>query len=387
MTAVLPIPSAGVAEPASRSVRTPAEFNVAAHGLRGLASLMVLGAHIIGGTARHIYPHDLDYVRAVERPWHLGGYGVELFFVISGFVILPSALKYSAGNFALRRLLRLYPLFLVLSLLFIVLNAITDAYPKTNNIESIVAGLLFINLFTDTEQLTPNAWSLSFEVVFYVLTAAAVHFVVKRPNLLLAGATAIAGVAFLIAFPITIYFLLGIAIRLFGERATPPPAVARWLEPLFLLIALGLASHAHYEYRLADFADPVVVPMIAFTGLYFWLAVRPDSLTSRALDNRPCAYVGTVSYSLYLVHPYVYFSVRTLFERLGWFTADVAQSMLFFALVVVGLSFAATHLAHVALERWPYQSFFRQRIYRAPSGEPRQRRPRSDDVGNGEQID
>src|ERR1700739_4346193 len=47
-------------------------FNRAAYGLRGLVSIRVLLAHIIGGTARHIYPQNAAYVKGIEHPWYLG---------------------------------------------------------------------------------------------------------------------------------------------------------------------------------------------------------------------------------------------------------------------------------------------------------------------------
>ena len=106
---------------------------------------------------------------------------------------------------------------------------------------------------------------------------------------------------------------------------------------------------------------------ILSTGLYFYFAVLPNSLTCMALDNRVMRYFGTVSYSLYLVHPYVYYLVRSAFSRAGWFTVDVTTSIGLFALAVVALTIPATHLVHVSLELWPYQRFFRQKIYREGS--------------------
>src|SRR3546814_5206166 len=171
--------------PAAKAKRTEAGFNCAAHGLRGIAALMVFSAHLLGGSAEHVYQDHSAYVQFVLRPWQFGVYGVYLFFTISGFVILPSVLRYSTGQFALRRFLRLYPLFLTLTLLFVLLNAVTNAYPDLNNWPTILAGVTFTNLFWHTEQLTPNAWSLTFEVIFYSLTCLAVTLLVKKRNWLL----------------------------------------------------------------------------------------------------------------------------------------------------------------------------------------------------------
>ncbi|HEX8419239.1 MAG TPA: acyltransferase [Sphingomonas sp.] len=356
--------SVGTSKPPGNGGR---DFNAAAHGLRGLASLMVLAAHIIGGTARHIYPDNPGYVEAVRNPWYLGTFGVQLFFVISGFVILPSALRYAPREFGLRRFLRLYPLFFVLSLVFIAMNAATNAYPKLDTWTAIFAGLTFLNLFTGTEQLTPNAWSLTYEVMFYLLMYAIVEFAVRRRALFAGSVAVVAGLVFVVAFPMAIYFVMGAAIRLLGQRSTKPLAHARWIEAPCLLLTIAFASRGHFEYRWEDFSDPVVIPIIVSTGLYFYFAVLPNSLTCMALDNRVMRYFGTVSYSLYLVHPYVYYLVRSAFSRAGWFTADVTTSIGLFALAVVALTIPATHLIHVSLELWPYQRFFRQKIYRKES--------------------
>ncbi|WP_189338487.1 acyltransferase family protein [Sphingobium sp. SCG-1] len=347
------------------------EFNAAAHGLRGLAAMMVLVAHILGGTAKHIYADNLTYVEAVKAPWYLGTFGVELFFVISGFVILPSAMRYAPREFALRRFLRLYPLFFVLSLLFVALNAVTNAYPAINTFQSIVSGLLFLNLFTGTEQLTPNAWSLTYEVMFYILMFAIVHFAVQRRQLWQGGVAVAAGLAFLIAFPIAIYFVLGALIRVVSQREWRAPVPPKLLEAVSLILMIGFASQGHFEYLWSDFRNPVVVPIIIATACYFYFAVLPGSLTAVALDNRAMRYLGTVSYSLYLVHPYTYFLARWVFDRLGLFTDSVGLSIALFGSVVIVLTLPITHLIHVTLELGPYQRVFRQGVYREkPSQAP-----------------
>lgn len=346
------------------------DFNVAAHGLRGLAAVMVLFAHILGGTAEHIYGHDEAYVQAIKAPWSLGTFGVELFFVISGFVILPSALRYAPRDFALRRFLRLYPLFFALSLFFVALNAATNAYPKLNTIDAVISGFLFINLFTGTEQLTPNAWSLTYEVMFYLLMCGVVHFGLREKSRVGAGLMIMASLTFLIAFPIAIYFVLGCAIWLMTRRAWSVRLNPRVLEVATLCLTVIFAAQGHFEYRWSDFRNPVVVPIILSTACYFYFAVQPRSLTAAALDNRLMRYLGTVSYSLYLVHPYTYYLTRWLFAKLGWFTDNIPLSIALFAAVVVLLTIPLTHLVHVSLELWPYQHFFRQKIYRekAPRG-------------------
>jgi peptidoglycan/LPS O-acetylase OafA/YrhL len=358
----------GIPATAITRVKAPAafDFNPAAHGLRGVASILVLVAHILGGTARHIYPGRAAYVHLIKHPWYFGTFGVEIFFVISGFVILPSALKYSAGEFALRRFVRIYPLFFTLSILFVSLNFVTNRYADINTPGSIIAGLLFVNLFTGTDQLTPNAWSLSFEVAFYVLTVLVVTFAYKQRRMF-AGALAIGlAAAFLFFCPITVYFLIGIAMRVLVSNVRKANFATRAVEMLALLALIGSASRGHYDYTSwAQFSGVVVPSILVSISVYFYLALMPRSFTALALSGRVFRYAGDVSYSLYLVHPFVYFVLRALFVRYGWFTDNIAASILLFGVAVFAVSFLLTHYVHRALERWPYRRIFHQKVYHA----------------------
>jgi peptidoglycan/LPS O-acetylase OafA/YrhL len=365
MAVTMPPASPALALPPAMARAAPAAFNTAAHGLRGVAAMMVFFAHLLGGTADHIYAGDRVYDAAIRPFWNIGTFGVELFFVISGFVILPSVMRYSLSEFALRRLLRLYPLFLAFSLLFIGLNAATNAYPKLNSPLAVFSGLFFVNLFTGTEQLTPNAWSLSFEVVFYAAMALSWYFAVRRRSPVMTVVMVALSLAFLAAFPIAIFFLMGLVVRVAHDRGLfLPSGVARAAEALMFVLMLWLASLSKSAFVWDDFAKPSVPPLILATGLYFFLAVHPASLTSRLLANRATLYLGTVSFSLYIVHPYIYLAIRMLFDRLGWFTSDHVASMLAFAAVVTPLMLVATAIVHKQFEVRPYAWFFRQDIYR-----------------------
>jgi peptidoglycan/LPS O-acetylase OafA/YrhL len=340
------------------------QFNTAAHGLRGIASLMVFFAHLLGGVGKHVYqgsPHYLDFI---QRPWNFGVYGVELFFVISGFVIVPSVAKYSQKSFAARRFVRIYPLFFVMSVIFVVSNAWTLRQPELNDPLTIVSGFLFLNLFTGTEQLTPNAWTLTYEVIFYSIIC--FSFYAWRPSkgAFYRVAAICVCLIFVLYFPISIYFALGVIIRyLFEKKYVINGKYAKALEIIFAAACIYLASRPHFNYTWETMRNPALPLTMLFTGLYFYLAVSPESITTALVKNRTVTYLGVVSYSLYLVHPYTYLLCRLLFVKFGLFSENTTLSMILFFLVTTPLTMIATHVFHVVLERVPYQFAFGQGIY------------------------
>ena len=339
-------------------------FNTSVHGLRGVASLMVFFAHLLGGPAEHIYFDRLGYVNGVVPFWNFGTYGVYLFFAISGFVILPSVLRYSPKEFFVRRFLRIYPIFFVFTLLFVILNAITNHIPETNSLLPIFAGFTFLNLVVGTEQLTPNAWSLTYEVMFYALTALAVFFMVKKQSMI--GAVLALGLsaAFVLAFPAALFFLIGIITQLMYQRGLLVTGHMKLGLELVAVVSLGIiASMGHFGYKPSEMSDPIAQLTILATAFYFYFAVGQTSLTSRALNRKWVLYFGSVSYSLYLVHPYIYLPLRLLFDKMGWFTENILLSMVLFIISVVIPTLIATHLVHITLEKLPYKLLFKREIF------------------------
>jgi peptidoglycan/LPS O-acetylase OafA/YrhL len=346
-------------------------LNVAAHGLRGIASLMVFAAHILGGTAAHVYSADTAYRAAIEPFWNIGTFGVFLFFIISGFVILPSALAHSPADFALRRFLRIYPLFFAMTVIFLVLNLITNREPALNDPLTVGAAFVFANLFTGTEQLTPNAWSLTYEVMFYMLTCAVAYYAIKAPNRFAASVMGALCALFVVVFPKALFFVAGVIIRLLHDRDIRLRGVAAVTFELFAFAGLlAFASIEHRGYQRSEFTDPYAIGTLVFASLYFYAACDRASLTTRLVGHPALFYVGTVSYSLYLVHPYTYLATRLLFEKLGLFTDNNALSVFWFGAVSLVVTIAITHVVYVTLERWPYRRYFHKGVYEKPIAAP-----------------
>lgn len=339
-------------------------FNVTAHSLRGMAAFMVFLAHVIGGIGENIYPDNGAYQAVMEAPWNFGRWGVWLFFVISGYVILPSVLRYSPREFALRRFLRLYPLFFAFSLAFLALNAITNAFPSLRDLSTIVPALLMVNLFTHTGQLTPNAWSLSYEVLFYAMACLIVYTAIRRRSVLETSILTVLAGLLVMRHPAMAFFLAGIAVRLLDDRKLH---VSKPLLPPLELAAAGgcilFASLRHYTFEPKELALPGLYCLFVATVLYFWLAIQPGSLTSRLLRGAVPFYLGTISYSLYLSHPYVYFGARQLFSHAGLFGEGWALSVGIFLLTVIPATLLFTHVVYIALERYPYRWYFREPIF------------------------
>ena len=188
-----------------------AELNVSGHmpaldGVRGLAVLMVLGFHFISAAT----PVNIAE-KAVVRLASYGANGVELFFVLSGFLI--TGILYDARhkpnyfrNFYMRRALRIFPLYYgVLVLVFFVAPLI----PLFQGAEldylldrQAWAWLYAINLYIAKEgtwsfSYLQHFWSLAVEEHFYLFWPFVVYALVHRPKTLLAVSFAIAVAAML----------------------------------------------------------------------------------------------------------------------------------------------------------------------------------------------
>lgn len=253
--------------------------------LRGLAALSVAWFHMT-----NTYP--LDWVR---YSGFYGGRGIDMFFVISGFII-PYSLHRAQYRFAyfprflLRRLVRLEPPYLVSIMLVLIiweLAARTPGFagaPPSYSFGQILAHFLYLVPLTDYTWLNIVYWTLAYEFVFYIL-AGLLWPVLSRRSLLYTALL----VALLQAFELSrtsnptgaaLLFFVGICCVRKVFKLDPP-----WLS--YCATSIAIAS----LYWLVDPAAAVVTLVTAFFIAFV------DIPRVRVLGA-----LGAISYSLYLLH-------------------------------------------------------------------------------------
>lgn len=130
-------------------------------GLRGVAIIMVFNIHFLGNFYKDNYFFsDGSLGQIIFRTLYSGHLGVDLFFILSGFLIFRSLLKSNPKpfDFIKKRVTRLLPSHLFMLLIL--------AYP-TFQIGKFILNLLLVPGFTHVQNYNDVTWSLSWEMLFY----------------------------------------------------------------------------------------------------------------------------------------------------------------------------------------------------------------------------
>lgn len=329
--------------------------------LRAFAALLVVvhhaqfeGAVLAGRTGQGFEPSRL-------LPWAAG---VDVFFVISGFIIVHAARPlygraHGRARFLAHRIARLVPLYWLATALYLAVilgaPALLGAAPPLAP-GYVAASFLFWPALSPEGQPQPLyslGWTLNFEMLFYLLFAvglgwgrrAAFAFVVACLCMLVVARLMLSDPPMPLAFwgaPIVLEFALGAAVGL--ARAE---GLRLSVLPRLCLAAAGLALLFVAE-------EPTLLTRPLAYGIPSLLLVAAASLgnpnpvpASSRLVTRAVA-LGDASYALYLVHPFVLRIAREglsragLFPLLGPWTAIV---------LMIGLAVVGALLVHRYVER------------------------------------
>ncbi|MFT4100584.1 MAG: acyltransferase [Burkholderiaceae bacterium] len=294
--------------------------------LRGLAALSVVIYHALGAL------RPMDGVEPVWRYAWAGG--VDVFFVISGFIIWLSAGRSAQrpGHWWLTRLIRIAPLYwltLLATLAIMALQTHGD-YGDLPGPGEIVASFLFVfHVNSHSGEFTPilvPGWSLNHEFVFYLMVAVslflnrpAVRFALLATMILaLVGLRSVADPTSAIqnrgTSPMQLEFLAGIVIAILYPRLRTFP----WRRVLGMMAVLAAAiALAVLAPRL--YADGAGPRTIYFGGpaamLLFGVVCLEDLLSAHPLVLLRT--LGDASYSLYLSHPLVAAIPTMIWKALG----------------------------------------------------------------------
>lgn len=290
----------------SNTVKTSGRVETV-HSLRGLAALAVALFHFSNGNPGFYVPP------ALKTAGGKGWLGVEVFFVISGF-ILPYSLwragyRFSLSNFGRftwKRVIRLDPPYLTTIALILLLGYLSAHSPGFHglsfHVDPVQVGLHLGYLigFSNRSWLSPVFWTLAIECQFYLLIALIFPLLVStrwRIRHVSLGFLLMASMLYAHENVVTYYLPLFSCGIIAFQWLT---GVCSKLEAVWILLAAAVML----DFRMG-FA--VAIVGLATACLIVWI----PSWTSP-----PLAFLGTVSYSLYLLHVPIGGRIINLAQRL-----------------------------------------------------------------------
>ena len=359
--------------------RQPRKRNIDLDFLRGVAILSVIGLHI------ELPPTHYVILSLLIDPFkQMGGRGVDLFFVLSGFLVGGLLVKeyrdtglVNGPRFLIRRAFKIWPAYYI----FILFNAVTRHHPLST---FLTANLLHLQNYLGSS--LSQTWSLAIEEHFYIVLALFVMWAARRrfsATRLLQSLGLLCLAALLLRSNDALHGRLGAALNHTQDRMDSLLygvilATLYWLLPE-KFAALTRRKWPLITATIAVFllmywlpAHPVFDRSIGYTlvalgmSAFFCLIFTHGRAINHWLPYRVIAWVGLYSYGIYLWHSVVREPARILLERTH-ITRDPA-AWIVSAVFQVGLSIALGYAMSRIVE-FPFL-FLRDRVFPAQIQSP-----------------
>ncbi len=326
----------------------PVKYRPDIDGLRAIAVLVVLFFH-------------------VSIPGFTGGFvGVDIFFVISGFLITSILLedlesdRFSIITFYERRIRRIFPaLFAMLAFTLLAAGYLFEPGAFRNFGKSLIATTLFCSDFffwlqsgyfdaSSLQKPLLHTWSLAVEEQFYILFPLVLLLISRTPGgKFLQGVSVLLVLSFaanlmgMMVSPSATFYLVHsrawelLAGSILAMRVIPAPS-GLWLGNLLATLGLGLIGFCVVGYSEATrFPGYNAIAPVLGACLILHGSVDRPALVNRVLSARPLVFVGLISYSLYLWHwplvafaRYMTFRPFTVPEKAALVAASLGVSVL-----------------------------------------------------------
>jgi peptidoglycan/LPS O-acetylase OafA/YrhL len=345
---------------------------------------MVLLLHFVA----NVPPTNL-VERVIVGVTNYGSYGVELFFILSGFLI--TGILYDAHdrphyfrNFYMRRTLRIFPLYYgVMALVFVVAPLLPLLRGETLNFlvdRQAWAWLYAVNIYIAKNgewsfSYLDHFWSLAIEEHFYLFWPLVIFLLARRPRTLIAVSLAISlcamlarltgslmGLSWWTTYVLTPFRLDGLAMGSFlaltvrqpgglerMTRVLPKVSIAAGALLIVTFLWTRLVPGQGLELVLPVRASLILILLACL--LVWTLTAAEGSFTSRFFSSRLLVFLGTYSYGLYVYHHFIsYYLVtnRTDIELARWLGSHGAA---------VALQFVLGASASLAVAYFSYELF------------------------------
>ncbi|MCW6511435.1 acyltransferase family protein [Lichenifustis flavocetrariae] len=329
---------------------------------RAFAALAVMLSHAVGDVASH-GGSDLTAF------FNIGAAGVDLFFIISGFVMVHSSAHLfgqpgSRRVFLGRRLLRVVPLYWLATTGYLLLLMARGNWHGLDA-SGLAASLVFWPVRNQMGSMLPTygiGWTLNYEMFFYVCFAVALGFRLQRGLWLIVASLCafvlcgrlidLPGALRFWAHPVLLDFIFGLLLGMFYRHKGRLPRAAAILAIMAGLVALIVVARANIGFSPDD-------PEHAAWRWLFWGLPCAAVFAGLTLKRGPAAsphrllgFLGDASYALYLVHPIVIILLRsTLPSLVAAFSGDVRAASLVQLMLITASTVIGAALIHLAVEK------------------------------------
>lgn len=330
------------------------------HGLdvlRAVASLAVFYVHLAIWFRHHGGPTGVTtwLERWVVQPAHLnqdfGFLGFAVFFLISGFVISAVAVRESAGEFAVKRIVRIVPPLAVAVLLAWVLvmaghHRVPGAHPEVG-LRDLVMNLTLANFFVPgNAMLVGVAWTLVIQLAIYLLVWVLLPLYRREPWLVIGIEITVCSVVLSVVRNFEGLAVSTLAnIGAFGSAVILGQVVwAVWSRRLARWAGVGLGLACWIVFLWGDatgygrYDDSYPLTLCLALLLLITVLLAED----RIRPSRVVTWLASRSYGTYLLHQAVAFSVLAATQSWNRWLA---------AVLAIGCTFVAVEILHRIVER------------------------------------
>lgn len=359
--------------------------------LRAIAALLVLWSHAIDGAELFSVPHQSHFFH-----WeHFGPCGVDLFFVISGFIVSLVAARAGRGeggdrstttlHFLTRRITRVFPLYWILTIVLI----LEGFFGRHGNEWQKVAWLPTLFLLPSAHYptgapLLALGWTLLFEIYFYVVLATFLflspRFLVRNTVLFLVAAVlvgALIGIErpWLVVGlnPMLLEFVFGCALGVLFYRTRHRAATLRRPGAALAAIgAIGLLSTIFFGYGSANDAFHILAGRDCWLRVGVWgvpsaLLVGGMLLWNPVMFSPPArvlVFLGDASFSIYLCTMPARSVVDHFWREFGMFGADAG---VFFGAIFCTIAGVACYLVVERPLMHAFHNWYKPLPFRIPA--------------------
>jgi len=281
--------------------------------LRGIASLLVMLFHAT---------KNLSEIKGQSFAFDFfsfGGAGVDIFFVLSGFIITYTSFKAithpnQALPFIRRRFIRIFPAYWIIIVLFVIVQLLLPAFYKTHFEFSFNNILSTLFLLPGHTMVNGVSWTLTYELFFYLLFSLAFVIPKKKWTFSFFAVYAVVIIAVplsghnlehgnewitLLTYPMNIEFLMGVIAAIIIPYIPPRTSLALIIGGAILFLAGGIFSNQGH-FLLADTYNRVV--LFGLPSFLIICGLVRFELSRQLVVHNVFLLLGEASYSIYLLH-------------------------------------------------------------------------------------